>query len=773
LTLVPGAPKVVSVDWSPPKPDLEASPRIVRALSRLAFVAAGVTAVIGVLALVGWATDSAWLKDPVQGFSTMKPNTALMLILSSIALGILVQPPAGWRVAGFAIAGASAALALAVLAQDALGRDLGVDTILVHLPSLRPSVPTTLSILLLDVALLLLDVRGTAGPSASQLLAAISGVLASLALGGFAYGAIQFYDWRPFPHGHTMAVNTSVSILALASGVMAARPRSGVMATFSSPHVGGQVVRKMLAIALVIPVIGFISARLQVAGVFRSPTATVVEAVTGMAVAAVIAFAVAHSLERTDARRRQVELESREWKRFFDRAAFGAGFGTIDGRFGLVNEAFARMHGYTVDELEGRPIAVVFPPELHPELAEKIRLTHKSGKCIWKTEHVRKDGARFPVLLDCSAVRSETGELLYRAVYIRDISEERAAEAVRSRLASLVQSAEDAITTESLDGTLLDWNQGAERIFGYKAQEVVGGPVNRLVPEGLQAERKALVARALEGETIAGFETERVGKDGQTLPVAVTLSPIRGESGDVVGLSSIVRDISALKTLEREREEWSSIVAHDLRQPASTIRLTASTMARQDPGPTTKRALERIRGASDQLECMIGDLLDVSRIDSHRFRVRPHAQHLVPLLRDGIEATPACAERCRMQVTADSDTAIVDGQRFVQVLSNLLSNAAKYGYPGTPIEVELSRRDEMLEVTVTNEGPGIAPDEASRLFSRFARTRGAERGDTPGLGLGLYICRGIIDAHGGQLWVESEPGERTHFRFTLPYAVMS
>jgi signal transduction histidine kinase len=170
---------------------------------------------------------------------------------------------------------------------------------------------------------------------------------------------------------------------------------------------------------------------------------------------------------------------------------------------------------------------------------------------------------------------------------------------------------------------------------------------------------------------------------------------------------------------------------------------------------------------------MIGDLLDVSHLGSHRFKVRPHPQHLVPLLREGIEATPVCGDRCRMQVATDSDTASVDGQRFVQVLSNLLSNAAKYGYAGTPIDVRLSRRGEMLEVTVSNEGPGIPPDEVSRLFSRFARTRRAERGETPGLGLGLYICRGIVDAHGGELWVESEPENRTHFRFTLPQAAPS
>jgi PAS domain S-box-containing protein len=759
--------------WLPPAAvPVEVSPKIVGALRVGAYMAVGIALLIGVGALIGWTTGTAWLKDPVHGFTPMKPNTALMVTLSSLSLGLSVEPMSARqgrlrRLTAAVLSASSATLALALLAEDALGRDLGgIDGMLVHLPHLRPSVPTTVGLLLVDCALLLLDVPSRQKPTLSQVLATISGVLASLTIGGFAYGAMQFYVWGPNASG--MAINTSVAVLALAFGVVAARPRAGVMVTFVSPHPGGQVLRKMLAVALIIPAIGYGAARAQAAGLCRPPGASIIEGVASMVVAAVIAFAIAESLERADAKRREVEQESREWKRFFDRAAFGATFGTLDGRFGLVNEAFARMHGYTVEELEGRPIADVFPSEKRAEFEEMKRKTHDSGHGVWTCEHIRKDGSRFPVRVDVCAVRSESGVLLYRAAYVQDITEERAADAVRSRLASLVQSAEDAITTQSLDGTLLDWNQGAERIFGYRAEEILGRPVDCLVPDDRQAECRALVGRALAGETIVGFETERVRKDGRTLPIALTLSPILDESTKVAGLSSISRDISALRELEREREEWSSIVAHDLRQPAATIKLTAGAIARQETRPNTQRALDRIRGASDRLERMIGDLLDVSRIDAHRLDIKPCAEALLPLVREVIDATPECTHRCCIQAATDSDMAVVDSQRFVQVLSNLLSNAVKYGYPESPIEVTVGKRGGMVEVTVTNAGMGIAPDELSDLFSRFARTRSAERGDTPGLGLGLYISRAIVEAHGGKLWVESKQGELTHFRFTLP-----
>jgi PAS domain S-box-containing protein len=760
------------VRWQPlPSRTTEASPQIVRVLRRLTLVASGTVLLIATGALIGWVNDVAWLKDPVHGFTPMKPDTVVMLIFTALALGASVGAHSRRRTAGTVLAGIGAALAMTVLAQDVLGRDFGVDSLIIHLPHLRPAVPTSLGILLLDLAILLLDVHPGDGPTPSEVLATIAGALASLTLGGCVYGAVQFYVWGPPPHASGMAINTSVSLLALAVGTLAARPRTGVMATFSSSHVGGQVLRRMLLLALLIPLVGFFSIQAQQAGLYKPPGGAVVEGVSSMIVAAIIAIAVARSLDRTDAQRRRVEAESREWKRFFDRAAFGAGFGTPDGRIGLVNEAFARMHGYTVAELEGRPISDLFPPDARPELAAKLQLTHELGSLVWKTEHLRKDGSTFPVVIDVSAVRAESGELLYRAAYVQDITAERAADAVRSRLASLVQSAEDAIMAQSLDGTLLDWNQGAERLFGYKAEEVVGCSMDQLVPESRRAERTTLVTRALAGETIAGFETEQVGKDGGTFPVALTLSPIRDEVGRVVGLSSISRDISALKQLEREREEWSSLVAHDLRQPAATIRLTANVIARQGAGPTTQSAVDRICGASDRLERMIGDLLDVSRIEARRLEVRPRVRHLVPLIREVVEATPACSRRCRVKVADDPDTASVDGERFMQVLSNLLSNAVKYGYPGTPIEVSLSRREETVEISVTNEGPGIAPNEISGLFSRFARTRTAERSDTPGLGLGLHISQGIVEAHGGRLWVESQPGERTHFRFTLPRAM--
>jgi PAS domain S-box-containing protein len=376
----------------------------------------------------------------------------------------------------------------------------------------------------------------------------------------------------------------------------------------------------------------------------------------------------------------------------------------------------------------------------------------------------------FPVRIDVSAIRNERDQVLYFAAYVQDITREKAAAEAQARLASLVRSADDAIVATSVDGKILDWNHGAEQVFGYSAVEAIGRSIFIVVPADRRAERDGLQAKVMAGENVVGFETERVRKDGTRFPLALTLSPIRDGSDRIIGISTIERDISVLKQFQREREEWTSVVAHELRQPSTTIRLTTETLERASDEGAVQRGVRRIRRASDRLERMISDLLDVTRIEARRLSIRQEPATLSHLIDEATEVVPEAGSRCRKEVVPNAVSASVDAERFIQVMVNLLSNAVKYGYPETPIDVRVETADSTVQVTVTNEGAGIARDELPGLFSRFVRTRSAQRSDAPGLGLGLYMCRGIVEAHGGKLWVESTPGEKTHFRFTLPKA---
>jgi PAS domain S-box-containing protein len=754
--------------------EVTALPGVVHCLGRVARIAAGLGTAIGVIGLASSIAGSDQFKDPFRKGTIMTPHSGLMLILSGLSLVLSVPHARRRRFIACVLAVVSAAIAVGTLLEDTLGRDLGLDWLLLHLRHgqgpLRPAAPTSVGIVLMDAAVLTLDLRSRRGPTPAEILGACTAVIGWLAFGGYLYGAIQFYAWARFPHTPAMGVYVSIALLALGVGTMAARPEAGWTAVVASPHVGGHVVRRLLPVAVAIPLLGYLAELGQRAGWYQAPGGSVLDGIAGLIVATVITIVVGRSLDRSDAHRRWVEAQNREWRRFFDGATFGAAFSTLDRRLGPVNDAYARMHGFTPAELEGRPIVELYPPELRAEAAGRLQSAREKGSGRWEATHRRKDGSLFPVLVDVTGIPDEQGKLLYLAAYVQDISREQEAEVAQARLASLVRSADDAIMAEATDGTILDWNHGAERIFGYGSHEIVGRSIWVIVPEDLRGEGESLRARVIGGETVVNFATERIRKDGTRFPIALTLSPIRDAAGNVSGISAIERDITALKELERQREEWTSVVAHDLRQPGATMRLATETLVRAQDEPTRQKAIGHIGKAGAQLDRMVGDLLDATRIETGHLAVEPTPADLNPLVAQAVELLPEVAARCHVEIAPDASRACVDADRFAQVMSNLLSNAHKYGREGAPIDVRVGRERDMVQVTVTNEGQGISRDDMPRLFSKFSRMHSAERGSARGLGLGLFLSRGIVEAHGGKLWAESTPGEKTHFHFMLPRA---
>lgn len=224
---------------------------------------------------------------------------------------------------------------------------------------------------------------------------------------------------------------------------------------------------------------------------------------------------------------------------------------------------------------------------------------------------------------------------------------------------------------------------------------------------------------------------------------------------------------------ERERllEEWTAVVAHDLSQPVTVILGYAELLKQQFVGsyPAAQR-VESILTNGRRLIRMIEDLLDASRLDAHHLTLAPEPVDLPHLVRSVAAQRNETMNHppVRIVVVGKVPTIKADSGRLEQVLDNLLSNAAKYGEPNTEIMVEIVKRRREVEVSVTNYGDGIPADELSEVFDRFTRTRGARRSGRSGLGLGLYIVKGIVEAHGGRVWATSKPGETTSFHFMLP-----
>lgn len=276
-------------------------------------------------------------------------------------------------------------------------------------------------------------------------------------------------------------------------------------------------------------------------------------------------------------------------------------------------------------------------------------------------------------------------------------------------------------------------------------------------------------ARALRGETTEGLELQIANPARGLVPVLVNAAPIRRiDSGEPEAVVAF-QDTSPLKELERLRAEWSSIIAHDLRQPVSTIALASELIRSALPADVETTHLERIARATRRLRRMIDDLLDSSRLEARQLQLTKREVDLVALARESAaQMVPQAAPRAIELVTNERAlTAEVDPDRVAQVLENLLTNAVKYGAPDTPIVIELRREGRGACISVTNEGETIPPAELPFLFRRFQRSEGARTSPVKGLGLGLYISRELVEAHGGRIAAESTAG-RTTFRVWLP-----
>jgi signal transduction histidine kinase len=235
----------------------------------------------------------------------------------------------------------------------------------------------------------------------------------------------------------------------------------------------------------------------------------------------------------------------------------------------------------------------------------------------------------------------------------------------------------------------------------------------------------------------------------------------------------VVEAAKARAETQRLREEFISVVAHDLRSPVGAIRLNVDALeklTREHPvGEHVTRIISKMNVTATGLARMIGDLLDASLVESKRLTLRTERVDLDQLIRDVVDRASGLTEGRAVRIVAPAGARGIDldPQRFEQIMVNLLSNATKYASPGTEIVVAVESGPAEALVSVTNAGSGIEPAEAPLLFTRFYRSDA--RGDGPhGLGLGLYIVKGLVEAHGGRVWVESEPGKSTTFRFSLP-----
>jgi PAS domain S-box-containing protein len=326
------------------------------------------------------------------------------------------------------------------------------------------------------------------------------------------------------------------------------------------------------------------------------------------------------------------------------------------------------------------------------------------------------------------------------------------------------------------------FNEGAERIFGYSKQEMIGTFLERLLPERYRAVHSKSFAAFGAGDPPARTMAERMEvyglrKSGEEFPAEASIS--KATTGSETFFSVVLRDITYRKSIEEAlvralatRDEVLGIVAHDLRNPLSLIMTMANVMKLRLGNQSDRpgREPDVILRAANHMKQLIEDLLDVALVEAGRLRVDFAALLAADLVRDAVEMQRPLAEASGVAISLEVDpdvrTVWGDRRRLLQVLENLIGNATKFTQPGGRIVVRVGTKNADVVFCVTDTGVGIAPDAVPHVFDRFWQATTSAR--RLGAGLGLPITKGIVEAHGGRIAVDSELGRGTTFSFTIP-----
>jgi len=356
---------------------------------------------------------------------------------------------------------------------------------------------------------------------------------------------------------------------------------------------------------------------------------------------------------------------------------------------------------------------------------------------------------------------------------------------------AIVESAEDAIISKTLDGIISSWNPGAERLFGYSASEVIGRPITILIPSDHPDEEPRILERLRRGERIEHYETRRVRKDGTLIDISLTVSPIIDDDGHIIGASKIARDITQRKRLEEEhknlllreqaarkdaetanrvKDEFLAILSHELRTPLNAIVGWAGILESGQAMEHVGRAAEVIKRNAFLQERLIEDLLDMAGIVTGKITVRTERVDLCALVTAAVESLRLGAARKGIGIefeAGDSEYIVTgDADRLHQVVWNLLSNSIKFTPAKGTIQLRLQSAGSNIELEIADNGQGIDPQFLPFVFERFRQGEQTTTRRHSGLGLGLALVRHIVELHGGSV-VAASPGLGHGSTFTV------
>ncbi len=370
------------------------------------------------------------------------------------------------------------------------------------------------------------------------------------------------------------------------------------------------------------------------------------------------------------------------------------------------------------------------------------------------------------------AIYSNEGNLPHRAVgTILDITDLKAGEKIGAELAAIVKTSYDAIVSMSLDGYVTTWNAAAERMFGYSATEMIGHSILKIIPEDRNGEENYILGRLRKCETVEHFETKRRTSSGNLLDVSLTVSPIRNNKGEIIGISKIIRDVTDKKQEDRRKNDFISMVSHELKTPLTSILLYAQVMAKNSEMNRHDVALKmeaKIEVQAKKMITMIGDFLSLTRLEEGKINLRLEVFELFVVINEIVEDANLLNAQHEIKVVGYKPVKIyADRDKIGQVLTNLISNAIKYSPAGGEVTIGCERENGKVKLFVRDQGIGISKTEQKKLFQRFYRANDEACKDISGFGIGLFLVSEILKHHGSEIHVESEKARGSVFFFFM------
>jgi PAS domain S-box-containing protein len=452
----------------------------------------------------------------------------------------------------------------------------------------------------------------------------------------------------------------------------------------------------------------------------------------------------------------------------------------------LVNQQVERLFGYRRAELIGQPAEML--------VSEHSRLQHNAQHALFggvfsrrpallghELFGLRKDGSEFPAEIRLSPLETKQGILVSSA--IRDVSVRRRTEEDLRRLASIVEFSDDAIIGKTLDGIITSWNAGAQRIYGYPASEAIGKSITMLVPAGRPGEIPAIMERLKSGKTTRHFITNRVKKDGEAIQIELTMSPIRDALDNVVGASAVGRDITQHKKAETELlnkieelkrcnedfGQFAHMTSSELQEPLRTVTSVVQFLAARYEGkldPVADKHISLALAGAERIERLIRGLTVLTRTGTQRSDLINTSSE--DAWQQAVEDLAGSIGKSGAVLThGPLPDVVADNMQLVQLFHNLIENAIQYKGAEKPV-IHISavkNGTDKWVFSVKDNGMGMDPKKLESLSRMFRRL--GERPELCETGMGLSICKRIVEWHGDSMSVESQPGHGSTFRFEL------